>query len=306
VFENFVNFIKAQKSVSNLRLSVGERRGTNLVNDELGRNNYREIFEHLLNLESLEEFQYTFDCKINAKIMHLFSTAKIDNPNVKRLDFPTAPRDLDFKTIARCFPNVNHLKIGYREICSLEYVEDYTSIKFMKNLEKLEINGPVINLIKQIESKNLREFVCDFKNYRYILYFVHQSEMFKIFVGKHPELESVHLLTTSCALNELKILVNKLPMLKSLKIKIWYLGNEEWTESMEKYLELIGKTYERIEQLDLRIEFDKNHNDIDSFEAIIKKSYPQIQFERIFSKNRIVIVIFKSTPNPLTYQIRNL
>jgi hypothetical protein len=301
VFENFVKFVKAQKSVSKLQLAVDERRGMNSVNDELGRNNYREIFEHLLNSESLKEFRYTFHNKINEKIKNLFSSANICNPSVKSLEFPTTPRDLDFKNIARMFPNVTHLKIGYREnpmqvrVSVVDYVVDYTSIKFMNNLEKIEINGPDTRLIEHIESINLREFICDFKNYKAITLFLWESTAFTKFAEKNPQLEIVHILTTSCSNDEFKILVNKLPMLTSLKMKIWFVVKEK---EMEDAVDLIGQTYERMDHLELKIEFHKDYKKANDFEKMIKKSYPQIKCARNWKNLEIVVVISKAAPDP--------
>ncbi len=169
-FAKFEKFIKIQKSVAKLQMTVDERHARP-CHEEMGYNNYRPIFEHLLNLQSLQEFQYNFHETANAKFLKIIETAKIRNQYLKILEFTSTPLNLNFGVIACCFPNVTHFKLGYRDEHArhrmiLEQVNfDVTSIKFMEKVQKLEISGGRKVMIEQIECKELREFVWKYENH---------------------------------------------------------------------------------------------------------------------------------------------
>jgi hypothetical protein len=147
--------VRIQKKVSKLQLAVGGNE------------------EHLLNLESLEEFRYNFNDNVNEEMIS-FSTSKICNPSLNFLDLRASQLNLDFKIIARCFPNVTHLKLGYFEN-NIGRRDDITSIKSMQNLEKLEIFASSEKMFGQIECKKFKEFVL-LKIEKKKIYFFHFQE----------------------------------------------------------------------------------------------------------------------------------
>ncbi len=147
----------------------------------------------------------------------------------------------------------------------------------MEKVQKLEIDGGRKAMIEKIECKELREFVCTYKNYTRIPFLL---DKWDDFVGKHQQLESFSLLDFGCPSSELKVLVLKLPKLKSLKISKIICTDQVPPRATA---DLIGENYERLEHLDVKFEFFSVTR-ADIFEFYIKNSYPHVNYERVSSK----------------------
>jgi hypothetical protein len=131
-FEKFSDFMKIQKSVTELELHHGE--------EEFKIGDYTGILTHLFSLKTLKKV--TIGCEYNKEIFKVLSKIQVNNPSVDTLTILKVPEGADLKqaSFPRLFPNANNIKVTRYTMTTTAYsivFFDYCFYGHLKNLTRV-------------------------------------------------------------------------------------------------------------------------------------------------------------------------
>jgi hypothetical protein len=200
-FKKFSDFMKLQKSVTELKFNIG--------NEELKDHDYVETLKCLLGLEYLKKL--TIDCKLSSDIKTIFSKISVSNPAVDTLTIMNPRSGADLKLFPKFFPIVTHLKITWD---NYNNVVDLKSINSMTQIRKLEIDHMSKQILAELQLNQMRELII-LKRVRFI-----PLDNWKSFFTSHCQLETFHMPHCELSIEFLQITLKSLPFLKSLELKV--------------------------------------------------------------------------------------
>jgi hypothetical protein len=223
------------------------------------------------------------------------------------------PNETDLQKLAQFFPNVTVLHISWNDDLRDNNLSiDLRPINSMGKLRKFETNYMSEEMFAQLESNQMQEFrmtfqVNPFPNYTRAAFMddsfeeplpneilESRSANWKKFVNNNCQLQVLDLPDTKIHLELLRITLEKLPLLKSLRITVdgcnyslaQYHREYEHSIDFEEYQEayvleqakktakLIKKHYDRFDLLELKLEDDGEH-----VVEYLKKFYPKVKIE---------------------------
>jgi hypothetical protein len=145
-FDEFVKFVQLQTNVKKLTLDI-------FSDEKKNGNDYSEILNHLLNLESLTSLNITYaDCR------KLFGKLSINNPTVKTLEIGDI-RFVNFAYFFKYFPKIQKAEFHNREHCRFMNV-DFNALKMLDSLTELTIHFACESNLKHIQSPHLEKFIA--------------------------------------------------------------------------------------------------------------------------------------------------
>jgi hypothetical protein len=176
-FEKFSDFMKVQKSVVELEFAISRK--------NVKTYDYAGFLTHLLALKTLKKV--TIDCEYEDRFFTVLSKINLCNPTMDTLIIMNLPSGADLKlpSFQKLFPNVNNLKITWREFYG-EYEHnidffgsffvDLWPINSMKQIRKFEMDYVNDWMLAQLELPQLQalhvsQCVYDFGlGYQYLLF----------------------------------------------------------------------------------------------------------------------------------------
>jgi hypothetical protein len=231
-FGRFGDFLKIQESIVELELHFGE--------EELKKNDYAGsgILTHLLSLKSLKKLD--IGCEYSKEIFTVLSKIQLCNPSVQSLTIMNPPvREADLKSLPTFFPNITQFKITWKNFeypdnkydhtdeFFLEFFMDLKPINSMEKVVEFEMDYLTVGMIGELELKQLRVLritedfgVVEFEEIDREEFGMDPLAHWRIFINSNRQLEVVDMPDCKVSIEYLRILLENLPLLRSLRLKV--------------------------------------------------------------------------------------
>jgi hypothetical protein len=189
---------------------------------------YSAILTHLLSLKSLKKF--TFGRDFPEYTFEIFEHLKVCNPAVETLTIMNPPQvSYNLNSLSKLFPCVTDLKMtwpidSFDEQWPDDYlVVDLLPINSMKMIRKIEMNWMSLEILAQLELKELREFhVTEIvSNQDDDLDDDDRLVSWRKFIDNHSQLEVLHMPKCKMSVEELQCTLENLSVLKSLEFNVY-------------------------------------------------------------------------------------
>jgi hypothetical protein len=244
-FQDFSNFIRAQKNMQSVELDI--------FDDEYWNgNNYTELCTCLLKRNKLKSFKL-----MSERIPELLRTLGDPIPTLENLELYYGEwEDFDCSQIARLFPNLSSLLLDYA------HIPDIRPLNSLNSLRTLSLDSANNLMIEQLDVKGLRRIIISsFPDV--------DIEVWERFTRKHGDLR--HLKLFRATIEQLQIVLANLEKLEFLSVSLL----DELSDDTEKLaIETIGKLYEKLDKIEITATFENPEVTAD-----FKMSFPGIPIE---------------------------
>jgi hypothetical protein len=270
-FDSFTDFIKIQKSVRLAVLDIEK-------DEEDNQNDYSAILNHILNLESLKHFKFSY-----RDALKILPQLQIINPSVETLYLDVDVMEVDFESFARFFPNISSLKINYKNLheSSSDFrkktIKDFSAMNGCQKLQKIKTNFITGQILSQIFVRDLRELNLELHFLYPHLWGLLDMDPWKKFVRRHKNLELLKMSYPVLGFEHLKLILEGLPKLKRLFLELKIVD-----EKTDETIQLLGKDtrwYDRMIDLHILLDFDS----IEDIDKKFKELFPKLEIHKCYS-----------------------